>query len=299
MKKILLTTLLLATFSMPVLADDITEDFLDIAANYAIQGNYTECLNYIDKAIAHEPNNPDLQEIKNGIIRIQKPNSKSYLTSTNLQIKTAEDFRKQGNKQKEFETLMSGANAQNPWAMYYLAEYYRANKQYNTALDYYDKTLEMKTGFAQCYLGITLTLIEMKNYEAAYNALTYYLEKCPKSDLGYALRAEINLNLKNLVDAQADIITALSISEEIEYKLVEGKILYARGNYQAAKDILEALTTSVKTAEIYKYIGLCYYALQDYNNALLNLNNAIILFEDDKEVNTKYNEVKSKLTSGS
>lgn len=298
MKKILLTGLFFTLLFTTAIADEITEDFLDIAASYCIQGNYTEAVNYIDKAIAHEPNNLNLQAIKNGIFRIQDPNSKSYLTINNPQVKTAEDFKHAGSKNGEFEALTSGANAKNPWATYYLAEYYRTNKQYNTALNYYDKTLELKAGFAQCYLGITLTLMEMHNYEAALNAIAYYLDKCPKSDLGYALRAEINLHLRNYVDAEADIITALSISDDIEYKLLEGEILYHRGSYKAAKEKLSALTGSLKTAELYKYLGLCDYALKDYNNALLNLNNSIILSDDDIEVKNKYNEVKNKLTNG-
>lgn len=299
MKKILTASLFIMALFMPVRADDITDDFLDIAANYYIQGNYTDAVTYIEKAIAHEPLNTDLKEIKKGILRIQDNNAKSYLNLYDARLQTANEFKKNGNKQKEFETLSLGANTKNPWAAYYLAEYYRADKQYNKALDYYDKTLEMKNGFTQCYLGITLTLMEMKNYDAALNAIAYYLDKCPKSDFGYALRAEINMNLKNYVDAEADIITALSISDDIEYKLLEAKILYNRGNYKLAKEKFETLSVSVKTAEIYKYTGLCDYALKDYNNALLNLNNAIILSYDDKEITAMYNEVKSKLTGGS
>ncbi len=298
MKRIFLYLLFITLLIQPVMADDITEDFLDIAANYCIQGNYDEAINYVNKAIAHEPNNPDLVTIKNGIYRIKSVDAKSYLTSKNPTIKTAEEYRKHGNKSAEFNTLSKGADEKNPWATYYLAEYYRQDKQYNTALNYYDKTLELKEGFAQCYLGITLTLMEMKNYEAALNAIAYYLDKCPKADLGYALRAEINLNLKNYVDAQADIITALSISDDIEYKLLEGKILYYRGDYKSAKDTLISLTSCIKTAELYKYLGLCDYKLQDYNNALLNLNTSIILSDEDNEVKNKYNEIKSKLTNG-
>ena len=299
MKRLLFTFLLLISASLPVIADDVTEDFLDIAANYCIQGNYTEAVNYLDKAIAHEPDNQDLREIKNGLLRIQNQSAKSYLTSHNPQVATADSYRKKGDKQQEKSSLIAGANAGNPWAMYYLAEYYHANKQFNTALDYYDKVLDTKAGFAQCYLGITLTLLEMQNYDAALNALNYYMEKCPQEDLGYALRAEIHLNLKEYVNAEADIITALSINENTDYKLLEAKILYARGNYKSAKDKLLTLTDSVKTAEIYKYLGLCDYALKDYSSALLNLNNAIILSEDDKEALAKYNEVKSKLINGS
>lgn len=298
MKRILFISLLIIAVCMPVRADDITEDFLDIAADYCIQGNYAEAVNYLDKAIAHEPDNPDLKAIKEGLYRIQNPNAKSYLTLHNPEVKTAQDYKRSGNKTKETEALTAGVNANNPWATYYMAEYYRSVKQYNTALNYYDKTLELKAGFAQCYLGITLTLMEMRNYEAALNAVRYYLDRCPKSDLGYALRAEMNMKLHNYVDAQADIITAMSISDDIEYKLLEAEILYYRGDYKNAKEKLTQLSSSIKTAEIYKYLGLCDYALKDYNNALLNLNTSIILSDDDIEVKNKYNEVKSKITNG-
>ena len=298
MKKLLIAGLFLSITFLPCQADDITEDFLDIAADYCVQGNYTEAVNYVDKAIAHEPDNPDLVTIKEGIYRIQNPTAQSYLNLNNPQIKTAEEFRKAGNENKELQALLAGSQAQNPWAKYYLAEFYSKKKDFNTALNYYDKTLELKEGFAQCYLGITLTLMEMNNYEAAMNAIAYYLDRCPKSDLGYALRAEINLHLKNYVNAEADIITALSISNDIDYQLLEGKILYYRGSYKTAKEKLEKLTPYIKTAELYKYIGLSYYQLKDYNNALLNLNNSIILSDDDIEVKNKYNEVKDKLTNG-
>ena len=53
----------------------------------------------------------------------------------------------------------------------------------------------------------------------------------------------------------------------------------------------------MQTSAIYKYIGYAYYGLQDYNNALLNLDKAIILCDDDKELISKYNEVKMKLNA--
>ena len=51
----------------------------------------------------------------------------------------------------------------------------------------------------------------------------------------------------------------------------------------------------IQTSDIYKYIGLCYYGLKDYNNALLNLDKALILSDDDKFLLLKYNEVKSAM----
>ena len=58
---------------------------------------------------------------------------------------------------------------------------------------------------------------------------------------------------------------------------------------------LNILSANIQTAEVYKYVGLCDYALNNYTSALLNIDKAIILSDDDKNLNSKYNEIKSVL----
>ena len=52
-----------------------------------------------------------------------------------------------------------------------------------------------------------------------------------------------------------------------------------------------------KMGNIYKFLGFSYYATGDLNNALLNLDKAILLSNDDKELQSKYNEIKAKVVS--
>ena len=96
-------------------------------------------------------------------------------------------------------------------------------------------------------------------------------------------------------DAETEINTAIALNDDIEYEYVHGIILYNKGNYAKAKTLLEGLTEDIQTSDIYKYIGLCYYGLKDYNNALINLDKALILSDDDKFLLLKYNEVKSAM----
>ena len=42
-------------------------------------------------------------------------------------------------------------------------------------------------------------------------------------------------------------------------------------------------------------MGLCDYAQNDYKNAFLNFDKAIILSDDDKELNSTYNNLKKML----
>ena len=116
-----------------------------------------------------------------------------------------------------------------------------------------------------------------------------------EADIAYALRAEANMNLNSLNEAENDIKKALSIDENLSCLLIEAKILYLKGDYKTAREKLNILTSNMQTAEVYKYLGLCDYALHNYASALLNLDKAIILSDDDKNLNSKYNEIKSAL----
>ena len=114
-----------------------------------------------------------------------------------------------------------------------------------------------------------------------------------QSDVAYAIRAKAYMMQNQLVDAETEIVTALALNNDIEYKLIHGIILTKRGNYQKAINILEELTKEVQTCDVYKYLGFSYLGLKDYNNAMLNMDKAIILSDDDNELKTKYNETKA------
>ena len=103
------------------------------------------------------------------------------------------------------------------------------------------------------------------------------------------------MNLNYLIEAQDDIKKALAIDENISYLLIEAKILYYKGNYDLAREKFNLLSRNVQTSEVYKYLGLCDYAESDYPNAMLNLDKAIILSDEDKSLISTYNDIKKKL----
>ena len=82
MKKLILTCLIYFAFSsISVFASELTEDYFDIASEYATYGKYSDATVYVDKILQLEPNNPDAKELKNTLIRVTNSNAKSYLTS--------------------------------------------------------------------------------------------------------------------------------------------------------------------------------------------------------------------------
>lgn len=290
MKKLFITGLFFALICSGVQANEITEDYFDMAANYCSQGDYREAALYLDKILLIEPNNKSVQDLRNGLRQIIQGKNSTFIQSS--AVKQAVNSKKSGNKQGEQSALTAGNDY---WANYFLGQYYKQNKDYNQAISCFVKTVNAKPNFTQCYLEIAVCYFESGNFQQALTYLNQYLKVNPQDDFAYALRARCNVNLNNNDAALSDIITAIALENSTDYKFIEGKILYNMKRYAQAKEKLSSLTDEIQTAEIYKYIGLCEAALNNNIDALMNLDKSIILFEDDKTVNTKYNELKSRI----
>lgn len=274
-------------------ANEMTEDYFDIASSYAVFGQYKEAITYIDKILQIEPQNSKIQDVKAVLTRITNPATKSYLTTTDKNIKEAQNFKKQGNSSKQIDTL---SNAQNDfWSLYSLAEFYRDTGDFQNAIFYYQKASALKPAYSQSYLGLAIAYKEIRDYTKSLDAINKYLTYNKESDIAFAVRAETNLHLNNITEAEKDIKQALEIEENISYLLIEAKILYAKGDYEEAREKFQLLSKNIQTSEVYKYLGLCDYSLNSLSSALLNIDKAIILSNEDKELNDKYNEIKSML----
>lgn len=281
--------------SMAVNASEVTEDYLDIASNYCVSGNYATALQYIDKILAIEPGNKDVIFLRNSLRRIQSGNSTAYATANNIKLKEAQNYKKLGNKSKEFENLNIAANTGSYWANMFLGDYYRNNREYSKAILPYKKALDASPKSGEPLLMLGTCLFEMRNYNDALPLLTRYIALNQQEAYSYAIRARVFNALARYNDAETDIITAIALEDNIEYRFLEGEILYRRGNYRKAKAALEKIAPEIQTSDVYKYIGLSDYALGDLNSALISLDKAIILSNDDKNLLDKYNEIKSKI----
>ena len=279
-----------------VMASEITDDYMDIAKNYCALGHYKNAIIYLDKILQVEPSNKQAQTLKHGLETvISGKNRNSYITAADKPLMQAADYKLAGNLQGELNTLKAESDKGSHWASYFLGEYYLSNNNPSMAVSYYNKAFKQNANFIQCCLKIAECFAAMDRYADAIDFLNQYLIINNEDDYAYALRAKINLKQGLASDAENDIITAAALNDDITYKYLYGKILYERNNYRESKKILDELSGEIKTSEIYKYIGMCDYHLGDYNNALLNLDKAIILSDDDIELKNKYNEIKAKI----
>ena len=123
MKKILLTGLFL--LCCPVFANEITEDYFDISANYCIEGNYREAVEYLDIILLIEPENKNISDLRNGLRQIIQGNNSSFILGKSTAVQKSVSAKRNGNKELELSSLTAGSDF---WAYYFLGEYYRNTK---------------------------------------------------------------------------------------------------------------------------------------------------------------------------
>ncbi|MBE7713641.1 MAG: tetratricopeptide repeat protein [Cyanobacteria bacterium SIG26] len=300
MKRLLLSIMLSAALfiNSPVMAEDFLEDYLDITANYCVTGQYDLAMEYLDKILLKYPDNKQAMDLKRGLSHVISGDKKTYILAVNPSIKNAQEYKRLGNTQGEYESLINGTQNPNAYlAHYYLGNFYRDRLNYSKALDSYNAALSARPNFAQAYLASALTLFEIGKYESALNPIEKYISLVPNDDLAYATKSRIEFQLGMMQESTTDIYKAISINDCPEYQFDRAKLLYKQGNYSEAKNLFTKLLPNIQTSKIYEYMGFCDLAMNDYMSALMNIDKAIILSNDDEFLENKYNEIKRILES--
>ena len=294
MNKLFMTGLFFfVIFCFPVAASELTEDYFDMATNYVIQGNYVEAVSFLDKILVYEPQNSNVADLKRGLEQILKGRNFSFVLSKSNSVKQAVEAKKNGNMSEELSILAAGKDY---WAYYFFFFFYRNRGSYTQAVDYFIKSVNAKPDFVQCYLQIALCYFEAKNYTQSITYLNQYLKINQQDDFAYALRARCEAALDNTNDALSDVITAIALENSLEHRFLEAKILYNMRRYAQACEKLEKLAEEIQTSEVYKLLGYCQAELGRNSDAIINLEKAmLLLFEDDKNLSAKYNELKAKI----
>ena len=131
------------------------------------------------------------------------------------------------------------------------------------------------------------------------NPIDKYLTFVPQDDLAYAVKSRAEFELGMIDEAKADNDKAIEINNSPEYRFDRAKILYKLEKYDESKKLFSSLLPDIQTSKIYEYMALCDCAMKNYMSALMNLDKAIILSNDDEYLENKYNEVKEILENNS
>lgn len=294
MRKFALSGLIMLTLCSPVLADDneMIEDYMDIVSNDCILGDYRDAVTYLDRVIKLAPNNPTYPKLKELLYQLGTRHQTSFITGYNADLDKAMAYKRVGDRVNEGNVLKTSAKGSNFWVYSYLGDYYRENKEYTQAIDAYFTAYQIEPSFTQALLAIAVCYLDSGQYELVNEPIKRFLYQNQQSDIAYAIRAKAYYALGQITDAETEIVTAIALNNDDEYQLLYGQILYKRGNYNKAITVLSKLAENIKTSDVFKYLGLSYLEKKEYSNAMLNLDKAIILSNDDPELNQKYNEIK-------
>lgn len=298
MKKVLLSVILIlcAGIILPVFASEIEEDYLDIASNYCIMGDYNTAMEYLDKILKINPDNQYVKDLKKGLTHVITKDKQTFITNVNPLIKTSQIFKQQGDDLKELSALTKATEEKNAYlAYYYLGNFYRTKQNYLKALDAFNASVSARPDFAQAYLASAIVCYESGKYQSAINAVDKYLTFVENDDLAYAIKSRSEFEAGLLDEAKRDNDKAIELNDCPEYQFDRAKILYKYEKYQDSKKLFATLTKDISNSKIYEYMGLCDYATQNYTSALFNIDKAIILSDDDQYLNTLYNDIKEIL----
>ena len=293
---LLLICIIISGLMLPVAANEIEDDYLDIAANYCVVGDYNSAMKYLDKILQINPSNKHAADLKSGLNHVITKDNKSFIDNVSPQVRQAMEYKRIGDETREWNTLVKATEDNNSYlAYYYLGNFYRSKQEYKNALNAYSAASSARTDFAPAYLGTAIVLYEMGQYNGVLNPADKYLSFNPDDDLAYAIKARAELELGMINEAQYDNETAITINNCPEYQFDRAKILYKQGSVKEAKKLLENLLGDIQTSKIYEYLGLCDLALGNYSNAVTDFDRAILLSNDDPRLEMKYNEAKQLL----
>ena len=110
MKKYFLTLILMAAIILNAqfafAANEVVEDYLDIATSYADSGNYASAMDYLNKILSIEPSNKEVAGLKNSLMQMQSGKIVSPVVKNDVKLSQAQSAKTSGNKAVETAVLL-------------------------------------------------------------------------------------------------------------------------------------------------------------------------------------------------
>ena len=172
-----------------------------------------------------------------------------------------------------------------------MGNYYLEQKDFKEAIKNFETALIYDDEYYEAYLGLAIAYLKSDNLQKALLALRNAGALNSRSDeISYYLAKMCILDNK-FDEAKNYLEDALSKAENPEYYLEMGKIEYYKNDYKSAREnFIKACSLDVRLknmAQLHNYLGLCYYHMKDLKKALINLQKANEL--EDNNVIYMYN----------
>ena len=239
----------------------------NLASLYVQQKNHQGALGIYDKLLAINPNKIDIVKYKataleelmrydealeqyEKILALEPNNSEIKAKCENIILNNFS-----GEKLKNYLIAKANSTPQSYEAQFNCAYEFHKNKDYDNAIEYYNRALNLNPGKEEVYLNLAQIYIEQKNYALAS-------QTCQKGLLVLPQSKKINQIL-----ADAKNYSASS-------KYIEATKLYDQGQYK--QSLSAFLQIQEKTKEVNMAIANCYWQMKDYQNANKYYNDVLI-----------------------
>lgn len=188
-------------------------------------------------------------------------------------------YKQTGDKEKCYSTLMRAIQQnENDFCAYLLlGDYYADLYDYDNSIKNYKEVIKINPKYNLAYLKIAKVRMENLDFSASNATLKYYNGINPKDDYAFFMMAKNFQYMNELSKAKESIYKAIMMNNCRDYRVELGKIYYQNDDIQEALDCFVSTVNAETTSEIYNYIGMCYYCMNDFNKAIANINKALVM----------------------
>lgn len=260
-----------------VYASELTDDYFDIATNYANANNNAKALEYLEDILIIEPTNAKAQELKDKIVLLMTPiiqtpeqDKKDTVEATQVlsTVQNPENFVILKVSQADVEKMDYNSDYYNEKGL----EYYQ-KKDYDKSIEYFYKSVKLNPRNQQAYNNMAMSYWFKGNNSVAikYFKKAYSINNCYTQPL-------VNLSLlyKQLGCEKAQLET---LEKAIKHNPNDYWAYYLMGDYykgkakflKAIENYKEAITINQKFPQAYLSLALCYFETEEFNYALIAL----------------------------
>ncbi len=257
MKKLILT-LALCLIALPIFANEITDDYIDIAKNYLNNENTKKAQEYVNLVLLLDPNNEKALSFKK--LTTQEKDG----INSNLTVEVKETVLSMSSKDKSAELNNKGVDSFKEENIENAVKYFKQaiSCKKNNCVAYYNLAL--------CYKMQGKTLLAEYNFKRAYFINKNFLQCL----IGIA-------DMKNGAE-KLKYLNRAAENKSFEAFYLLGEYYFEQENYTLAlKNYSEALILEPNLADAYLKAAQCCYNQEDYELAGINLKKYMTYIPDN------------------
>ncbi|OKH30220.1 hypothetical protein NIES2101_42645 [Calothrix sp. HK-06] len=257
---------------------------------------YEQALVAINKAIEHQPKNPNLYNEKYGVLQNLKRYSEAEIairlaikysprSSFYLNLGVVYAYQKKSDLAIANFTKTIQINPQYALAYYNRGIVYKDQKKSDLAIADYSKAIQINPQYVEAYNNRGLVYTDQKKSDSAIADFTKAIQINPQLANAYIGRGLVYTDQKKSDLAIADYSKAIQINPQLaEAYIGRGLFYYTQKKFDSAiADFTKAIQISPQFANVYIGRGVVYYTQKKFDSAIADFTKAIQINPQDAQ----------------